>query len=270
MAIDAYVKFGDGDDDLPEIEGDSDDAEHYWWCELRDCGFELENPEDDPDSSEGTKNTKDPTSYFKAVRLKKRVDWASTQLFIKCCEAAEASTKKTDAEEGDDKKGVIDVVTVHVCRPSAKEGERQGERKIPYVVVRYRDVRVTHYKIDISDPEPAEELTLEFDSLEYEFQPTDPYTGLAKGPAEKTFTMDNHGNRQKQTGAAQTAAAAAPAAGAAPAGSGSSGAGGGAAAAPSPVPASNGSASIATATDLAVLTNFPGAGSLNNSGVLPA
>src|ERR1043165_4821049 len=114
MAIDAYVKFGEGTDTspvygtpLPEIEGDSDDTQHHWWCELRDCGFELENPEQDA-AGEGADKDKKP--FFKQVRLKKRVDWGSTQLFIKCCEAAEATTKKTDEEKA---KGVIKQVTVH-------------------------------------------------------------------------------------------------------------------------------------------------------------
>lgn len=269
MAIDAYVKFGEDAEDksLPKIEGDSDDADHFWWCELRDCGFELHNPEDDPDSLDDTKNTKQATSYFEPVTLKKRVDWASTQLFVKCCEAAEASAKKTDSEEGDDKKGVIDIVEIHVCRPSASEGISKGERKIPFVIVKYFDVRITSYKIDISDPEPSEELTFEFDSLEYNFQPTDPYTGKEKGAPHKTFTLDNHGQHEGEGESSESAPAASPAA--APAGNGSSGSGGGASAAPVAGGGNHGSSPITTGTEFSVLTNFPGAAHINISGILP-
>src|SRR2546427_7788998 len=110
MAIDAYVKFGESKDlsplfgtPLPLIEGDSDDSEHYWWCELRDCGFELEAPERDSTEKGESNDPKKPRPGFKPVRLKKRVDWGSTQLFIKCCEAAQATSPK---KSGDEKKGV--------------------------------------------------------------------------------------------------------------------------------------------------------------------
>jgi hypothetical protein len=50
MANDVYVKFGECDDKggplntkLPDIEGDSTDALHYWWCELREARFRVQN-----------------------------------------------------------------------------------------------------------------------------------------------------------------------------------------------------------------------------------
>jgi len=48
MATDAYIKFGEGSGTspygtpLPDIEGDSTDEGHYWWCELRGYDFSLE------------------------------------------------------------------------------------------------------------------------------------------------------------------------------------------------------------------------------------
>src|SRR5882672_5105505 len=93
---DVYVKFGEtpgaGSERLPWIEGDSDDAAHYWWCELKDCGFNLENPDELLDgevkSGDGDDNkATESKSWFQPVTLTKRVDWASTQLFMKCCEA---------------------------------------------------------------------------------------------------------------------------------------------------------------------------------------
>jgi len=100
MANDVYVKFGQGTNvggplntPLPDIEGDSTDEVHYWWCELRECGFDMETPQQE-DSANGDSSTgnasgssssdpKKPASGFKAVRLTKRIDWASTQLFLK-------------------------------------------------------------------------------------------------------------------------------------------------------------------------------------------
>src|SRR5436190_15651847 len=108
MANDVYVKFGECGDQggplntpLPDIEGDSTDALHYWWCELRECGFDMETPQqadeaDGQSDGQGSGNSSStkhqPASGFKTVKLRKRVDWASTQLFLKCCQAAMATT----------------------------------------------------------------------------------------------------------------------------------------------------------------------------------
>src|SRR5690242_18568799 len=107
MAIDAYVSFGKprNEDDTvgphdtprPFIDGDSTDADHYWWCELRDCGFNLENPHPPVDEkNDDEKSPELPASHFEPVTLRKRVDWATTQLFQLCCQAAVAKAQKPD------------------------------------------------------------------------------------------------------------------------------------------------------------------------------
>src|SRR5436190_2724262 len=117
MASDTYIKFGTGTDkgpegqELPLILGDSDDFQHFWWCELRGCEFELETGQ----SSEKDGKKIKPKIELKPVSIKKRIDWASTGLFMKCIEAAEAATKKADDKQ---QKGRLDEVTVHVCRQS--------------------------------------------------------------------------------------------------------------------------------------------------------
>src|SRR3954469_15762014 len=163
MAIDAYVKFGTtkehiGPHNNPRaaIDGDSTDADHYWWCELRDCGFDLKNPhtaaEDKNQASDEV-----PPSHFDPVTLRKRVDWATTQLFIKCCQAAEATTKRVASEKDDEQKGVIDEVEVHVCRPVGgfqdvdPTGQKIERVKVPVVIVVYKNVRITHFQITIDD-----------------------------------------------------------------------------------------------------------------------
>jgi hypothetical protein len=174
MAIDAYVKFGKGngtggpnDSPLPAIEGDSTDIDHYWWCELRDCGFDLKNPHSSAENEEEA--DKVPPSHFEPVTLRKRVDWATTQLFLKCCQAAEATTKNTEAEEDEDLTGVLDEVEVHVCRPSGGTAGNAGTQHVKYNVVRvvYYKVRIIHFQISIDEPEPAEEIKFEFDALDY-------------------------------------------------------------------------------------------------------
>src|SRR4051812_33267160 len=120
MAFDAYIKFGDGTETVnghlvPLFPGDSDDDLHYWWCELRGCDFELdasEKSENEADSAHDKKDQK-PRPELKAVKIKKRIDWSSTTLFRKCCEAAEAQTKKID-ESQQDPPGRIKKVTIEV------------------------------------------------------------------------------------------------------------------------------------------------------------
>src|SRR5437867_2355119 len=100
---DVYIKFGNDPadkDNYPLIEGDCTDETHKWWCELRNCGFNLTVPdhskllktggggggEGEGGSGDGKEKTKPKTKWEK-VSLKKRVDWASTQLFLRCCKA---------------------------------------------------------------------------------------------------------------------------------------------------------------------------------------
>lgn len=259
MAIDAYVKFGESKDKsplydtpLPAIEGDSDDSEHHWWCELRECGFDLESRQNQP-KEKGSDNKDVEKAGFKPVRLRKRVDWGSSQLFLKCCEAAEASAKKTDDKE----KGLIDVVTIHICRPG-------GEKKVPFVIVRYYNVKVTNFKLGMAEAESSEEITFEFEELELEYQPTNPYTNLPKGqplvtrprlrnfppkePSPAATAGGQGGVTAPAIGTGGTATVTSPAGG-----TGNSGSSG----------------SLASSIDLGVHANFPGAASLNGPGVLP-
>jgi hypothetical protein len=69
MATDAYIKFGEGsgtspyNTPLPDIEGDSTDEKHYWWCELRGYDFALEAGERDS-SADGDKDAEKPKPSF--------------------------------------------------------------------------------------------------------------------------------------------------------------------------------------------------------------
>ena len=68
-SYDSYIKFGestnlapDGKSYLPQIEGDSSDETHYWWCELRGYDFSLEAGERDSGSegAEGDQSQEKP------------------------------------------------------------------------------------------------------------------------------------------------------------------------------------------------------------------
>ncbi len=188
MATDAYVKFGKGTDTggpnntpLPAIEGDSTDAQHYWWCELRDCNFDI-TVEDRGSDSAGQTGDKSPNAQLTKVTMKKRVDWASAQLFMKCCEGHEATVKKTDADQN---AGKIDQVTVEICKTV-------GEQKFPFIIVTYYGARILSYAIDVSSPEPAETITFEIEGMDYEFQPTDAFSGLPKGGLLRATDLKNH------------------------------------------------------------------------------
>jgi type VI protein secretion system component Hcp len=261
MATDAYIKFGEGsgtspyNTPLPDIEGDSTDEGHYWWCELRGYDFALEAGERDS-SAEGDKDKEKPKPSFKKVTIKKRVDWASTQLFLKCCYAAAATTKKTaDAQDP----GKIDRITIDICK--------QSDDKFPFIVVRYFGVRIVAYAIDMSGPEPAETLSFVFEKLELEYQRTNPFTGAKLGATEKALNMENYAPKTDSTQSGSTSTAGSTTS------SGSSGAavpaaapGGGAAGNGDGAPAANGSASP---TELAVSANFPGLWGGNGFGILP-
>ena len=288
MANDVYVKFGECPDrggplntPLPDIEGDSTDALHYWWCELRDCGFDMDTPEQadgDGDSGSGQgsgsggSSKSQPASGFKTVRLRKRVDWASTQLFLKCCQAAMATTTKSTDDTAD---GRIDKVTVEVCRPASgdqtytlEDGTSVQLNKIPCAAVEYRGVRIIRYEISISGPEPAETITFEFDALRYKYRQTNPKTGAVKDQRGlKTPWMDNH-HPDARTSANDSATATSGGSGATgrPAGA-APGAGSTAPAAspnvggPAPAPGA--------APDPTVNVNFPGLWQGTGFGVLP-
>src|SRR5437868_10288876 len=121
---DGYVKFGKGtgtggplNTPLPLIEGDSTDATHYYWSELRDCNFGIAAADPAPDG-DGDKKEKEAKKQLDRVTLKKKVDWASTQLFLKCCEAGKAKIAKSQDDKG---KGLIDEVTVELCKTAGGE-----------------------------------------------------------------------------------------------------------------------------------------------------
>jgi type VI protein secretion system component Hcp len=175
MPTDAYVKFGEGDKDpndssktMPKYLGDCTDADHYWWCQLRDTNFGLTFPDQEKGGESDGKAAEDFTVHFDKVKLTKRVDWASTQLFMMCCYAGKAKIAKTKEER---EAGNIDRVTVHVCKAA-------GNKKFPFAIIEYYQVRIINFKVDMSGPEPSETIEFECDKLRFGYQKTNPYTGL--------------------------------------------------------------------------------------------
>jgi type VI protein secretion system component Hcp len=267
MANDVFAKFGKSPTpdyggplktEIPDIEGDSTDSRHYWWCELRECGFDMETPQQEDEDNQSDANT--PATAFKPVTLRKRVDWASTQLFLKCCAAAMATTTKSTDDQND---GRINQVVVEVCRPA--DGE-----KIPCVTITYYGVRITRYAIAINEPEPAETVTFEFDRVKFKYLRTDPSTGrVMHSSGLETPEMDNHHNEVAASGAG----AGAPAASAA---SNSASSAGAAAAVSAATPAAPGVGSPnganpnqGSSPDATVNVNFPGLWQGNGFGLLP-
>jgi type VI protein secretion system component Hcp len=207
MAVDAYIKFGEGTDRgpdnklLPKIEGDSDDEQHYWWCELRSCDFDMETSEH-AESDEDADEEKKSKAELKPITIKKRVDWASTQLFTLCCEAAESTTKMADAE--DSEKGRLKEVFIEVCR--------QSDNKFPFLVVKYTGVTIVKYGIDMSGPEPSETITFKAEMAQFEYQRTDPETGAKKGGPARTGELPTYVPSAAAGGGGDAAAAAVSAA----------------------------------------------------------
>ena len=218
MPADVYIKFGESDDQgpdgtpLPSIEGDSTDLWHYWWCELRDCGFDLQASDWQTEGDAAANDHENATAKFPKVTLKKRVDWASTQLFTLCCNQAMALLKSKEEQEA----GWIDRVTVEVCRQTGamvKLGSETVLEKIPFVTVEYYDVRVTHYAVEMSGPEPSESLTFEFQKLKYKYQRTSPETGLKMSEDGVTETSELPNAATGQSNSAGTIGAASTPAG---------------------------------------------------------
>jgi len=276
MATDAYIAFGQSDGrspyglPLPEIEGDSTDAWHYWWCELRSCGFDLQakdwKTEVEGTDAEENEDKKKAKAEFKPVKLAKRVDWASSHMFYWCCQQAMALSKSEEERKNSEFKLVI----VEVCRQTGATVDLNGHKvveKIPYLTVRYKDVRITHYSISMDGPEPSESITFEYGSMDFEHIRTDPETGLkvtkdavtkAIGMANSTPGVGGTGNTAGGTGGESTAPSATPAVVVAP-NSGNTGSSGGAA-----VPAGGGSA-----VDAAAGANYPGLWQGTGFGILP-
>jgi len=265
MANDVYVKFGRDpngttggplDTELPDIEGDSTDAHHYWWCELRECGFSIDTPQQADENKSG-ENSK-PASTMPQVTLRKRLDWASTQLFLKCCEAAMATTTKSTDDKGD---GRIHEVTVEVCRPA-------GGDKIPCATVIYYGVRIIKYQINITEPEPAESITFEFDRVKFKYIQTDPSTGeVLNASGLETPELENH---HPQTTSGSSSSSGSSPAGSDDASSSSPGSAGNAPTPASPAIAGGGSTPAAgSAPDATVNVNFPGLWQGTGFGLLP-
>jgi type VI protein secretion system component Hcp len=282
MATDAYIAFDEGLGKekspyglpMPRIEGDSTDAFHYWWCELRSCNFDLK-AEDWKTEVEGTdaeenENKKDAKAKFEKVTLTKRVDWASAHLFYLCCYQAMALSDATKTEK-EKKDTLLTVVTVEICRQTGATVDLNGHKvaeKIPYVTVRYKDVRIVNYSVDMSDVEAIETITFEFSELDFEHIRTSPETGLKveKDAVTKALGMANSAAGAAGSGST-TGGETGGSAGASPApvvvapnsGSASTGNSGGAA-----VPAGGGSA-----VDAAANANFPGLWPGTGFGILP-
>jgi type VI protein secretion system component Hcp len=267
MARDAYIKFGERDEKgpdgkpLPLIEGDSSDAEHYWWTELRGYDFGISAGERPRDTSDQP-NEERSRPELGDVTITKKVDWGSADLFRKCCEAAEATTKRSDERQG---KGKIDKVVIEICRQSGVA----SEGRIPFVTITYHDVYVVKYTVDISEPEPIETVVLKCEKSEFEYVPTDPFTGgRLKGGSKKTSPMVQH-KQVAQVGATITGPGATVSPGAAvPAAAGVAAAMASTAAA---APSANGvpAGAAPATTEGAVSANFPGLWPGTGFGILP-
>lgn len=269
MPADAYVKFGESDGKgpngtpLPAIEGDSTDTWHYWWCELRSCNFDLEAADWKTEEEEEGQSDPNATAKFRKVTLKKRVDWASTQLFRECCDQALALSKP-EAEQRD---GWIDTVTVEVCRQTGdmvKLGDEMVEEKLPFVTVMYHGVRVTHYSIEMSGPEPSESITFEFQSLEFRYERTDPYTGRRLKDGGVVSTGDLANSAAGAAGAVTAGAGVSVAASAGAAVVAIPGGGGGSTATATPAGAPP--AAAPPPVDVSISANFSGFGSITGPG----
>jgi type VI protein secretion system component Hcp len=264
MTSDTFVCFGqdtdvresedDAHDYVPLIEGDCTDETHFNWCELRGTGFELTSTHQE---KSGDDNSQEETDHdLPPVTLKKRVDWASTQLFQKCCQAGKAEIARTKTEADI---GTIKDVVVEVCKIA-------GQDKFPYIVIEYKNVRVVSYGIEMSDPEPVETIVFKYDAFRFGFQKTDPFTGLpvdgdVQWTTEIKSTKKSHDATRTPSATQSAGPAATPtgASGAAASTAGGSGSAG-----------NNGSPpGLATPIDAAVSANFPGLLGATGFGVLP-
>jgi type VI protein secretion system component Hcp len=259
MASDNYVKFGEtpGKPREPYIKGDCTDDDHVDWCELRTSGFHVKFPDTEKSGDDGSKSTDKQTVDLPRVTLTKRVDWASTQLFEKCCEAGKAKIAKSKEERD---VGSIDKVTIEICKAA-------GPKKFAFMVVEYSGVRITKFAINMSDPEPSETIEFEYDKFEFKFQPTDPYSGLPQGPLVTTAIFEGRKEKEAEApGGGQTQSATATTT------SSANGATTTAAAAVVASTASNGARSVgglSSTVDAGVSATFPGAMAPNGLGLLP-
>ena len=262
MPADNYVKFGEtpGKPREPYIKGDCTDDDHLDWCELRGSGFEVAFPDEEKSGDDASKSEDKQTVTLKPVSLTKRVDWASTQLFEKCCEAGKAKIAKSKEERD---VGTIDKVTVEVCKYA-------NGKKFAFMVIEYSGVRITNFSINMNGPEPQETIVFEYDKFEFKYQPTNPYTGAPEGALLTTATFE--GRKEKDD-----AGTPATTSGTSSSGSGSGSTGGTATAATAATAvatvASGGgtraSANLSSAVDAGLSANFPGVLPSNGLGLLP-
>jgi type VI protein secretion system component Hcp len=266
MPTDAYVRFGEdtnaGLDDYgqaqPLLDGDCTDAKHFNWCELRDTDFHIEFPHSDEKA--GDDPGKSAAKHLPTATLKKRVDWASTRLFLACIQASQASIEKNKENDG-----VIEQVRVEVCKDV---GDDEDEGKLCYLAFEYENVRILDFAVDMSDPEPTETIRFSYEAFRMGYQQTDPETGLPIGSMEWTDTIadtaasgaisssDGDGNAQAAAGVSSALSAQGASQGSASSsnnGNGNASAGG----------------QLATATDAALGANFPGIWGPAGLGILP-
>src|SRR3954471_16865539 len=259
MPSDNYVKFGEtpGKPREPYIKGDSTDDDHIDWCALLTSGFHVKFPDTEKSGDDGSKSAEKQTVDLPRVSLTKRVDWASTQLFEKCCEAGKAKIAKSKEER---EAGSIDKVTVEICKDA-------GLQKFAFMVVEYSGVRITKFAINMSDPEPSETIEFEYDKFEFKFQPPDPYTGLPVGPLVTTALFEGRKEKEPDSGGQSQGAATTTASS-----NGATAIATSAAAAVVATTAGNGSRSVgglSSTVDSGVSANFPGAMATNGLGLLP-
>ena len=257
MPADNFVKFGDDPANKvePYIKGDCSDEDHVDWCELRGAGFEIQQEKAD-DKNDQAKKAQEKNPTLAKVSLTKRVDWASTQLFQKCCQAGKAKINKDKDEKSD---AIIDKVTVEICRTA-------GEKKFPFAIIEYSNVRITRFKINMNDPEPSETIEFEYDKFEFKYQPTNPETGKPDGPILTTAIIEGRKYTELEAGAAASDSSGAAT------GNAQAGANTTAAVAGGAVATSSGSRSVAALTssvDSAISANFPGALPANGLSLLP-
>jgi len=203
---------------------------------------------------------------LKSTTLRKRVDWASPQLFYHCIEAAMNSTvppRPLPSDDPDDPEpltGVINFVTVDVCRPA-------GGKKVIGVQVIYSDVTITRYELSLSAPEPAENLTFEYKTVQYKFFPVDPFSSeLVEGGMKETGII------KSVEGDEQTTGDGSPDAGSESAGDeagGGAGAGGGTNDSMAPAGAVGAPQTPGGAPDPTVTVNYPGLWQGTGFGLLP-
>ena len=262
MPTDAYVKFGKGsrrdgprNTELPAILGDCTDEFHYWWCELRTTSFGMSSPENAKTDTTSKAKKDEKTVRLDKVSLTKSVDYASTQLFRKCCEAGEAKVAQSQEEKD---KGIIDKVTVEVCRTA-------GQNKFPFVRIEYYNVKIVHFSIDMDGPEPTETVEFEYDAFDFSYQQTDPFTGLPVGNLVEVAKIEGRKSDADGTQSSGSSSSdSSSSGGSGDGGNGDSQAGGAATLTPSDSPPP-----LVTPTDQGVGAHFPGLWEDTGFGLLP-